>query len=439
MRAHIGRAAITAGPDGGNAVDRATTFVGAAPAFRRMSRVWCHLYAVGMAEDGRRSRADLGTDVALVVLCAGGGLLVLVTKFPEARGPGWVPGPAHLGFAVDACLGAASCAALWFRRRWPVGVALVTFVTVILSLSSGEAAFVAVCNVGIRRRAGVAVAIACLHEAAMVPYYFLWITRYPLWAVLAVSATENAAMVILGMYIRARRQLLSSLRERAENAEATQRLLAEQARHAERARIATEMHDVLAHRVSLMALQAGGLEVRPDLPPDEVRETAGLIRSTARQALTELRDVIGVLRSPDEEAPRAPQPVLRDIAALVEEYRRAGLNVELDMRVEAPDAAPAALGRDAYRIVREGLANVSKHARWTAATVSVSGRAGEGLRVKVRNRAPLGAGMQPAALPGAGAGLVGLAERVALAGGTLSHGPDRDGGFVLTADLRWEG
>jgi signal transduction histidine kinase len=405
-----------------------------------MPSIRCRLYAVVVTEGGPRGRADLSADVALVVLSAGAGLLLLITKFPDAHGPGWVPGPGGPAFAVDACLGAASCAAIWVRRRWPVGVALVTLVTGVLSLSSGVAAFIAVCNVGIRRRPSTAVAMACLHEAAMIPYFLLWIRGYPLWAVLAVSATENAAMVILGMYIRARRQLVSSLRERAENAEATQRLLAEQARHAERTRIAAEMHDVLAHRVSLMALQAGGLEVRPDLPTDAVRETAGLIRSTARQALIELRDVIGVLRSPDgDEAPRTPQAALRDIAALVEDYRQAGLNVELDMQVEEPEAAPASLGRDAYRIVREGLANVSKHARWTAVTVSVSGRAGEGLRVKVRNRLPLGEAARQAALPGAGAGLVGLAERVALAGGTLSHGPDRDGDFVLTADLHWEG
>ena len=201
-----------------------------------------------------------------------------------------------------------------------------------------------------------------------------------------------------------------------EQAEATQHLLAEQARHAERTRIAQEMHDVLAHRVSMMALQAGGLEVRPDLPPAEVRETAGLIRSTARQALEELRGIIGVLRDGgSEEASRAPQPSLPDIARLVEDSRRAGMNVELDMQVEVPEAAPAALGRDTYRIVREALTNVSKHAAGAAATVSVSGRPGDGLQVIVRNRLP----PHPAAgvpLPGVGLGLAGLAERIAPVG-----------------------
>src|SRR5262245_22104516 len=205
------------------------------------------------------------------------------------------------------------------------------------------------------------------------------------------------------------------------------------------ARIAGEMHDVLAHRVSMMALQAGGLEVRPDLPSAEVRQTASLIRSTARQALEELRGIIGVLQDGDSsssEAARAPQPSLADITKLVDESRRAGMNIELDMRVETPEAAPAALGRDTYRIVREALTNVSKHARGAAATVSVPGRPGHGLNGPVRNRLPAArAGGAP--LPGNGMGLAGLGERVTLAGGTLRHGPSPDGDFVVSASLRW--
>jgi signal transduction histidine kinase len=243
------------------------------------------------------------------------------------------------------------------------------------------------------------------------------------------------------MYVRARRQLVASLRERAEQAEAAQQLLAQQARHAERTRIAQEMHDVLGHRVSLMALHAGALEVRPDLPPAEVAEAAGLIRSTARQALEDLRGIVGVLRDGDgdagDEAPRAPQPSLQDISGLVEESRRAGMNVALDMRVEAPEAAPGTLGRDAYRIVREGLTNVSKHARGTATTVSLAGSPGQGLQISIRNRLPIEPATDPP-LPGGGMGLTGLTERVALSGGTLSHGPSSDGTFVVSAALRWQ-
>jgi len=392
-----------------------------------------------MAVRGRRTRRELAGDLALMALSAAGGLLLLTTK-AGAHGAGWIHGPNGLAFAVDAGIGSAATVMIWFRRRWPVGVALATIPPLILSLSAGVASLIAVFNVSYRRRPAVALIIAGLHQVAIVGYYLLWVSTYPFWAVWLWALTENAALVALGMSLRARGQLLDSLRERAEQAEATQHLLAEQARHAERTRIAQEMHDMLAHRVSMMALQAGGLEVRPDLPPAEVRETAGLIRSTARQALEELRSVIGVLRDGGigrAEAPRAPQPSLPDIARLVEDSRRAGMNVELDMQVEAPETAPAALGRDTYRIVREALTNVSKHAGGAATIVSVSGRPGDGLQVTVRNRLP----PHPAAevpLPGAGMGLVGLAERVALSGGTFSHGPSPDGDFVVDAALRWQ-
>jgi len=112
-----------------------------------------------------------------------------------------------------------------------------------------------------------------------------------------------APIVGWGMFVRARRQLILTLRERAQRAEADQTLHAERARTAERTRIAREMHDVLAHRISLVALHAGALEVRPDLPPEMVRETAELLRSTARQALEELRGVIGVLRDETRQDP----------------------------------------------------------------------------------------------------------------------------------------
>jgi signal transduction histidine kinase len=240
------------------------------------------------------------------------------------------------------------------------------------------------------------------------------------------------------MFIRARRQLLLTLRERALRAEADQRLHEDRARMAERTRIAREMHDVLAHRISLLALHAGGLEVRPDLPPAKVRETAELLRSTARQALEELRGVIGVLREePGEEpAPQAPQPMLSDIGRLVEENQRAGARNDFEMRVEQADAVPTTLGRDTYRIVQEALTNISKHAHGAATRVRVTGEPEGGLHISVRNRQPVHAAAGPA-LPGSGAGLLGLQERVALAGGTLVHGPDGTGDFVVEARLQW--
>lgn len=380
----------------------------------------------------RRIPRDLLLDAAWVLIAAAGGLVLLVFNLGTG-GSGWVHGQAALVFGVDAALGALASGLLCFRRRWPVGVAVAIAVPAALARSAQLADLMSLYFVSRRRSPRTALVVAVVHQLAFIPFTLLWI-RYPLWAAFLWVLTYQIALLAIGMYVKARRQLIASLHERVAHAEATQRLLADQARHAERARIATEMHDVLAHRVSLMVLHAGALEVRPDLPADEVRQTAGLIRATARQALTELRDVIGVLR--DADVPLAPLPTLRDIRTLVSEYQRAGLNVTLDMRVTGADQAPGTLGRDTYRIVREGLTNVSKHARGTSAAVTVSGGPGEGLRVMVRNRLPLRQN-QAGALPGAGLGLVGLTERVTLAGGTLRHGPDPDGDFVLTAALRW--
>ena len=273
-------------------------------------------------------------------------------------------------------------------------------------------------------------------------------TLHPVFA--AYSPTTDPMSVLLrvtplvlavtawGMFIRARRQLLLTLRERALRAEADQRLHEERARMAERTRIAREMHDVLAHRISLLALHAGGLEVRPDLPTTKVRETAELLRSTAHQALEELRGVIGLLREEPGQEPTtpAPQPKLSDIRRLVDETRLAGAMIDFEMHVEHADAAPSSLGRDAYRIVQEALTNIRKHASGTTARVRITGAPGDGLKVSVRNRQRDRAHTAPT-LPGSGAGLVGLQERVTLAGGTLVHGPDGSGDFVVDAELQW--
>src|SRR6185437_10717857 len=164
----------------------------------------------------------------------------------------------------------------------------------------------------------------------------------------------------------------------------------------------------------------------------------GVIRASAHAALEDLRDVIGVLREgPTAGAPEPPQPTLADIPALVEECQGAGMRVRC--RLAVPDAAlPAALGRAAYRIVQEGLTNARKHAPGAAVEVAIAARADGALVVEVVSRRPVGvAAPGPSALPGAGTGLVGLSERVELAGGELVHGPDATGDFVLRATLPW--
>jgi signal transduction histidine kinase len=382
----------------------------------------------------RRTGRDWAVDVTAFVLSLGLGMLLLWLVIEDSPAP-----PRDTVIVLDLLVGVLSCVALWFRRRWPVGLALALVIPATWSAASTVAIAVAVFTVVVHRRPRVVVPVAGLHLAAVAVFPVVRPSTDPYWLSMVLTVPFFSVLLAWGLFVRARRQLIGSLRERAERAEREQRLLAEQARTAERSRIAREMHDVLAHRVSMMALHAGALEVRPDLPVAEVSRTAGLIRSAARQALEELRGVIGVLRedaAAAADAPRAPQPTLADIDRLVADSRRAGMRVELTMAVDGTESAPGVLGRDAYRIVQEALTNVSKHARGTATTVSVRGRPGEGLRVTVSNLLPLPGASGPA-LPGAGMGLTGLAERVALSGGTLSHGPRLDGTFVVDAELIW--
>ena len=240
------------------------------------------------------------------------------------------------------------------------------------------------------------------------------------------SLLMAAVAVGWGLFVRARRALVRSLRDQAERA-------GDEARAAERRRIAREMHDVLAHRLSLLSVHAGALEFRPDAPPEEIAEAASVIRDSARAALDDLRGVIGVLREDGGESfTEPPQPTIADLAALVEESRRAGMRITA--QIDVGDAAPdAAAGRTAYRIAQEGLTNARKHAPGAAVTLSVLAPDGD-LQVEIRSLAPVAV---PAAsqLPGAGTGLIGLAERVTLAGGELESGVDPAGAFVLRARL----
>ena len=378
-----------------------------------------------------RTGRDRAVDALVCLLAAVSGALFLS---PELREAGRVLTTSEVLF--DAGCGLLACAALWWRRRWPLGVALGCLALGTLSISATAPGLIALFSLAVHRPARPALLVTALWAPSAVLFAAYSPTTDPL-SVLAVVTPLTLAATAWGMFIRARRLLVASLRERALRAEADQQLHEDQARMAERTRIAREMHDVLAHRISLLALHAGGLEVRPDLPTKDVRATATLMRSTARQALEELRSVIGVLREENGvSAPAVRQPTLRDIGRLVEETRRAGTRIDFEMHVTDAETAPATLGRDAYRIVQEALTNIGKHASSAAARVKVTGSPGQGLHVSVRNPSAVGAA-PPSALPGAGAGLLGLQERVQLSGGTLVHGPDGSGDFVVEAHLTW--
>ena len=383
---------------------------------------------------GPRTARDWSVDAAAFVIAVALGAIMLSVAVDDTANrmtSGRV--------AIDAAFGALSCLSLWWRRRWPFGVALVCVLLGAFSTFGTAAGLLALSSLAVHRHVRPALLVAALFVPSAV-VCSIWLGRTNTWSVMLPTAALAAAATAWGMFIRARRQLLSTLRDRAQRAEADQLVRAESARLAERTRIAREMHDVLAHRISLVALHAGALEVALDLPPAQVRESAALLRLTAHQALEELRDVIGVLREEpgQERAATVPQPTLADIPRLVEETRRAGAKVDFEMEVEVDDAAgaPGPLGRDAYRIVQEALTNIGKHARGTHARVRVAGAPNRGLHVSIRNPSALGAHARPP-LPGSGTGLLGLQERVTLANGVLVHGPDPSGDFVVEADLPW--
>ena len=195
------------------------------------------------------------------------------------------------------------------------------------------------------------------------------------------------------------------------------------------------MHDVLAHRISLVSMHAGALAFRDDLPREQQAAVALTIQDNAHLALQDLRGVLGVLRDTDGEPDGAlepPQPGTGDLAALVAEASAAGIKVSFLDDVDG--AAPATAGRTAYRIVQEGLTNARKHSPEARVTVHLTGAAGEGLAVRVTNPAPVGTA--PARMPTSGLGLLGLRERIELVGGTLTHDWEREE-FVLHAWIPW--
>jgi signal transduction histidine kinase len=250
-----------------------------------------------------------------------------------------------------------------------------------------------------------------------------------------VFTAVTVAVDSFGSRLRAQQAL-------AVQAEHTEAERAQRAVLEERARIARELHDVVAHHMSLIAVRAETAPYRLADLPEPVRAEFGSLSAVAREALTDMRRLLGVLRH-DESMALAPQPQLADVPALVDATRRAGVAVELSV-ARALDAVPAGVGVCAYRIVQESLSNASQHAPGAAVTVSV-GHASGSVKLRVANGpgsqsqgrppGPPGPAGQPGSEQRAGHGLAGMRERVALLGGSLSAGPSPDGGFVVCAVL----
>ncbi|WP_028927809.1 sensor histidine kinase [Pseudonocardia acaciae] len=375
----------------------------------------------------RRTGHDWAVDIAAFVFAAGFGGLLSALRIHEALVAEWM-------LALDQVLGALSCVALWLRRRWPIRVAVATLLATAVSETAGGASAVALFTVAANRPPRRSVPLAVLGVATIVPFaMFRPEPGLPLWFLLLFSSAVTFAVLGWGLAVRHRRQLLASLRERAARAESEAALWAEHAQAQAREQIAREMHDVLGHRLSLLSVQAGALEYRRDASREEIANAASVIRASAHQALQDLRVVIGVLRAPVNEL---PQPTFADLDDLVAESRAGGMPVTLRTRIDGGidgGEVPEGLGRTVYRIVQEALTNARKHAPGAEVTAYVDGAPGHGLNVEVCNTLPAGAGPSP----GSGLGLIGLAERTALAGGYLAY--QHGARWRLWAWLPWPG
>jgi signal transduction histidine kinase len=332
--------------------------------------------------------------------------------------------------------GLLAIAALGLRGRRPLLVVVVTGACLLVSPGAAGAVFVAQAGLA-RRTPRIATVLAAATGLVLAKaVQLLLLSGAPATARISAIAFEftvlTAGVVIAtlaGRLARSRAEEAASRTESERARRAAEQARLAEARLAERSRIAREMHDVVAHRISLVALRAGVLA--HSAPDPSTRDEARLIQSTARDALAELRVVLADLRGPDAP-PEPPQPTLADLPVLVAEARSSGQVVAVDLGVAAEEV-PTRISRQAYRIVQEGLTNARRHAPGAPVSIAVTGRRGERLAVEITNPVT---DLAPPDTTGAGLGLVGIAERADLLGGSMSHGI-RAGSFELTASLPW--
>ncbi|CAL9545739.1 MULTISPECIES: sensor histidine kinase [Streptomyces] len=418
----------------------------------------------------RRRSAVLDGGLALLsaVECAAEGV-------PFAREAG-VP------VSVGVVFGLIAGAVLLVRRKWPIAVVLVAIAVTPAEMGflMGVVGLYTLASCELPRRVIGALSGMSLLGTAVVTFVRVrqdmargdltlgdWFLPF---AAVTTSLGLTAPPVLLGLYVGARRRLMESLRERADSLERELQLLAERAeeraewaRNEERTRIAREMHDVVAHRVSLMVVHAAALQAVARKDPEKAVRNAALVGDMGRQALTELREMLGVLRAGGDavrrpsgvplaavgeaaqaaasraaesraavEAGAVEGPCLSELEELVGQSAAAGMVVDLSVEGEAR-SYPAEVEQTAYRVVQEALTNVHKHAAGAKTYVRLAHRVSE-IAMQVENEPPPEpASASAAGLPSGGNGLVGMRERVVALGGVFVSGPTDAGGFRVSA------
>ncbi|MGA5416394.1 sensor histidine kinase [Streptomyces pseudogriseolus] len=383
---------------------------------------------------------------------------------------------AGIPVAVGVVFGLAAGAVLLVRRRWPIAVVLVAIAVTPAAMGFllGVVGLYSLAASDLPRR--IIGSLAGMQSVGVLIVMFVrlrqdiargdvevgdWLVPF---ASVTMALGVTAPPVLLGLYVGARRRLMESLRERADSLERELQLLAERAeeraewaRGEERTRIAREMHDVVAHRVSLMVVHAAALQAVARKDPEKAVRNAALVGDMGRQALTELREMLGVLRAGGDGARSraegssvplaavaaaaaaasrvaveepAEGPSLAEIDELVGQSAAAGMVVDLSVEGEYRSYAPE-VEATAYRVVQEALTNVHKHAAGAKTYVRVAHRVSE-IAMQVENEPPSGVGSS-AGLPSGGNGLVGMRERVSALGGVFVSGPTDAGGFRVSA------
>jgi signal transduction histidine kinase len=387
-----------------------------------------------MNEGSWHCRHRAATDVVIAVTC-----MLLDTGATLVGATWWPAAPDTLAWVMLG-LQALSCLSLAFRRQAPVAVlTLLTAFTLVLTLliqplgaltpehdgnvwapfATALAAYGPLFYRENRRTAWFILAASTLIVARV------W---QPSVTIVMIGVLRTAVGPLLALYFDARKRLLQALLERAERAERERGLLAEQARAEERARLAGEMHDVVTHRVSLMVLQAGAL--RMTATDETTQQAAEDLRAAGCQALEELRDLVGILRT----APEGDQtPSVSGITALTAESTAVGIPAELIEEGDSTLVSPL-VGRTAYRIVREALTNVRKHAPGARVTVWVTYDEAW-VWLAVRNTPPTARPSSVLVGTGSGLGIANLRQRVEVVHGTLRAGSMPDGGFCVEAML----
>ncbi|MEV0643408.1 histidine kinase [Streptomyces sp. NPDC050619] len=409
----------------------------------------------------RSAVLDVSLAVVSAVECAGEGI-------PFARDAG-IPSAAGVVFGLLAG------SVLVLRRRWPIAVVLVSIAITPAQMGflMGIVGLYTLAASELPRRIIGSLAGMQLVGTLIVTFVRVrqdmargdltlgdWFVPF---ASIATSLGLTAPPLLLGLYVGARRRLMESLRERADSLERELQLLAERAeeraewaRNEERTRIAREMHDVVAHRVSLMVVHAAALQAVARKDPEKAVKNAALVGDMGRQALTELREMLGVLRSGNGGSVRresvplaavgmaaavaasravddgngADGPCLSDLDVLVGQSAAAGMVVDLSVEGEARPYA-AEVEQTAFRVVQEALTNVHKHAAGAKTRVRLAHRESE-IAMQVENGPPPEE-MSSARLPSGGNGLVGMKERVVALGGVFVSGPTEAGGFRVSA------